>query len=422
MKFMKKQMITIVLYIIVISAAIFIIYNVISALDAQIVKISVPGDDYYAFTRETPENYEPPKTTAAEKTTQNTTGPLPDDNNSKSTAAVKYTGDLELPVDGATGYASVDTEFLSKNEHYLLYTLKAGTAFQVILESGDWWLICPDGVTTGWVQHIYCMINLPDVIPSIIYNNTNAYSSIFRCFYISDINIPGITGGQLYKYSDRKDGKAYNKRLQKYEYIVPVLYSTAKRIYKAQKYALKNGETLVVYEGYRPNGAQTRVYKAMLELIEDNPDAQRSFGAWSMTWFIASGISSHQFGYAIDVSLAKVVEKEEAITGKYKYTQISMCIEYIMPTPVHELSSRAVTFTKGVAVESFDAWQNATLSEGMLKSPKACDLQKYCTDAGLTPLASEWWQFNDLYTLSELTDKCRAEFEIKDCLSVAPEN
>lgn len=26
-------------------------------------------------------------------------------------------------------------------------------------------------------------------------------------------------------------------------------------------------------------------------------------------------------------------------------------------------------------------------------------LQQYCTNAGLSPLASEWWHFNDLATL-----------------------
>ena len=88
---------------------------------------------------------------------------------------------------------------------------------------------------------------------------------------------------------------------------------------------------------------------------------------------------------------------------------------------MHELSARAATFTKGVTVESLDAWKNAAFSDGMTDNPKARDLQKYCTDAGLTPLASEWWQFNDLHTLSDITKKCQAKFEIKDCLSVAPD-
>jgi len=414
---MKKRITSLIIYLIVLVGSVWLVYNLIKALDAEITRLPETTEDNYAFTRPDPVTRAPPVTEAA--VTQPATDPPAD--NSKISNAVKYSGDLELPVNGATGYASVGMDILSTDNYTAIYTLKPGEAFQILREDGEWWLIlCPDGVTLGWVQHIFCMINLPDVIPSVIYKNTNAYSSLYRCYYGSAIKIPGITGQQLYKYSDKPDGRAYNKRLKKDEYIVPVLYSMAKRIYIAQKNAMKNNDSLVIYEGYRPLETQTKVYKAVQDLAEKDPNVQRGFGAWNMSWFIAGSISSHQFGYAIDVSLAQIVETQEAIAGKYKYTQVTMSIEYIMPTQIHELSATAITFTKGITPESPDAWKDAKFSEGMLNTPKAQDLQKYCTGAGLTPLASEWWHFNDLNTLSELKIKCQAKFEIKDCLSVAP--
>ena len=41
------------------------------------------------------------------------------------------------------------------------------------------------------------MINLPDVIPSIIYDDTNSYSSIFRS---NGKDIDGITYKVMYRY------------------------------------------------------------------------------------------------------------------------------------------------------------------------------------------------------------------------------
>ena len=51
----------------------------------------------------------------------------------------------------------------------------------------------------------------------------------------------------------------------------------------------------------------------------------------------------------------------------------------------------------------------------------ALGLQRYCTGAGLTPLSSEWWHFNDLETRSQVLDRAgTGGFEIKACLSTAP--
>jgi len=285
--------------------------------------------------------------------------------------AIIYSGKFELPIDGATGYASVIVEVYD-GDYNLLTTLKPGQAFRILKEDGTWWKIYfkteTETEVVGWLKHNLCMINLPDIIPSIIYDNTNAYGSVFTA---NEMPIEGITGQRLYSYSENKDGRLYNERLGRNEYIVPVLYAMAERICAAQRNALKNDDTLVIYEGFRPFETQNKVYGEVLKL----PSGQKNFGSYSMSAFIAYGISNHQMGYAIDTSLGNIIGTDYIVTGKYKYPKYNY-IEHIMPCQIHELSVKA------------------TLANAK-NNKYAQNLQKYCKDAGLSPLSSEWWHFND---------------------------
>lgn len=48
-------------------------------------------------------------------------------------------------------------------------------------------------------------------------------------------------------------------------------------------------------------------------------------------------------------------------------------------------------------------------------------LQGYCTDAELSPLASEWWHFNDLTARSSVLGQLGSGgFTITRCRSIAP--
>ena len=331
-----------------------------------------------------------------------------------------HAGELELPINGATGYASLDINLMSGNE--TLATLKAGTAFLIIKEEGEWWQVSVDttaGATVGWVQHIYCMINLPDVIPSIVYDNTNVYSSAFMS---SEEFIPGVTGERLYSYSDKFGGRAFNERLQKDEFIMPVLYSTAKRLSAAQRNALESGDTLILYEAFRPYSAQMAVVNGLTAFANANPHirANVSTPTWNMSWFIATGVSNHQIGYAVDVSVAEVREIVELETGGYKYRQVTQAVYYEMPTYIHELSVRAISQTRPISPDLVDSWRGAELSEGMKNSPPAQALRLYCTEAGFTPLASEWWHFNDLHTRFAMPRRGNGNFEIKEMFSIPP--
>lgn len=307
-----------------------------------------------------------------------------------------YVGNLELPVISATGFTSVPLELKKTADHAseTVQILEAGTAFEILQEDGDWWLIQNEN-STGWVLHKYCFINLPDVIPSIIYNNTNTYSAKYIS---SGKSIPNITGQALYS------GKSFNKRLGKEEFIVPVLYSMSKKIYLAQQYALADGNSLIIYEGYRPYSTQQAIVNELTKLATTDFEvaAGISTSPWSIDWFIATNISNHQVGYAIDVSLAKVHLKEEIAIGEYASINITKYTEYTMPTVIHELSLASATFQSPVSAISPTAWKTVKLSDRMNKA--AINLQTYNTKAGLTPLASEWWHFNDLDAMNETKD------------------
>lgn len=330
--------------------------------------------------------------------------------------AVYYDGDdFELPLNGATGYASVDMDIFWENN--TVDRLRAGEAFVILEElrgnDADWWIVSVKG-KVGLVRHIYCMINLPDVIPSIVYINANAYSSVFL---VDGKEIPNITGKALYSYNtlERRDGKAENNRLNDYEYIMPVLYSTAKKIAAAQRYALENGDTIIMYEAYRPYETQQLVARAVQSLSAADADVRRALNTspWSTGWFIATGTSNHQEGYAVDITLGMVIDDIDKITGDYKYKKVVTYFPYQMPTEIHDLGRAAAVYTSP---------NSRTLSAAMAANEYALNLQKYCINAGLSPLASEWWHFNDEETRGRLSKRSDGRYEITECLSKAPIN
>lgn len=301
------------------------------------------------------------------------------------------------PFEGALAVLDPGTPFLIRREN----------------EEGDWWYVqCKQG--EGWIENRYCLINLPDVVPSMVYNATNSYQSRFMTL---GREIPNVTGRAFYP------GSSYNGRLERDEFMMPVLYSMSKRICQAQQAALAQGNTLVLYEGYRPHSVQTVVYKALSALSRQDSAVKEAVTGkpWNLSWFIAGGYSNHQRGFAIDVTLAQVQKAELQSIGGCPVLRVLEYEEYTMPTPIHELSRAAATFTAPVASHSPSAWRSAQLTGAMGKCEPALALQRYCTGAGLTPLASEWWHFNDLETRTSVLDNLSVGgYKISACLSTAP--
>ena len=360
-----------------------------------------------------------PDTNTQTNNTENTTGSMNNTDGNSIQVAIndselpEYNFYFELPLNGSTGYASIAMNMVkSPTSSTVVKKLSAGDGFRILEEDGNWWKV-KTGETTGYVKHKYCMINLPDIIPSIVYDDTNSYQSLFTSSYTA---IPNVTGEKLY------DVLAYNKRLEKDEYRMPIIYAMAKKIMKAQQAALKDDYSLKIYETFRPYETQKRVASNLKELMENNKDVYNGIygGGWSEDWFIAQSISNHQRGVAMDVSLVKVEDTQIKTTGEYKYLEVTQYMEEEMPTKMHELSDKAVTFKYGVQTSSKTAWKSVPLATSMTEGAKR--LQKYCTEADLTPLSSEWWHFNDLDAKQEIgSNYSTGRYYIEDGFSIVPE-
>ena len=281
-------------------------------------------------------------------------------------------GVFELPVAGATGWAARTLPLYEQPQASsgTVSTLVAGQGFVILEEQGDWWNVQLDTDTVGWVEHSGCFINLPDIIPSIVYNISNAQSSLKRS---TGLEIPNITGQVLY------DAWTFNQRLDRHEFVSPVLYATSEKIALLQKAALSNGDTVVMYEAFRPRETQQKVVSNLSYLMSTNEDVNSAINTppWSISSFIATSLSNHQRGAAIDVSLGRVISQENRSTGGYAYIHITESEEYAMPSPMHELSPLAA-------------------SSRITELSGAARLRGYCVDeAGFDPMSSEWWHFND---------------------------
>ncbi len=249
---------------------------------------------------------------------------------------------------------------------------------------------------TGWVDKELIFVNLPDLLPSVAYNLTNSTGSIFRA--VDGMEIPNVTGKRFYQAK-----RQFSERLNRYEFIVPCMFTLAERLAKVQAAAMSNGDTLVIYETFRPASVQSAVRDSFGSLWDNNSavsaDMNKAIAmgyARSQGWFISGGTSNHQAGLAVDMSLAKgdPAELHEYELGGVTYRKYESWTEYEMPTQMHELSSAAIRYKAPVSSyvmpAALDNWtEQFTTSEGAKR------LQRYCTDAGLIPLASEWWHFND---------------------------
>lgn len=318
----------------------------------------------------------------------------------------------ELPLPGATGYASVplDLRQQSDAQAVILKWLSPGTGYVIDEERGAWFYVTGEDFS-GWVQSALSFVNLPDIIPSIIYDNTNNYASRFLS---SGKEIPGITGQALYH------SQTFNPRLGREEYIMPVLYPMAVRIYKAQQCALAAGESLKMYEGYRPYAVQQTIVRALSDLADKDPQVMAGITTppWEMEWFIATSVSNHQLGYAMDVTLVKIDTSEQVDIEGYATVRITAHTEYEMPTKIDELSMASATFTGPVPTRSAE-WDKATLNASM--NDNAVRLQQYCTGAGLYPLASEWWHFNDIHAMQAAGENTGVgDFTLDKIYSVPP--
>lgn len=316
--------------------------------------------------------------------------------------------EFELSVIGATGYVSVNTQVysdrgLSVAEDELLAT----DAFYITEDLGLVWRIQSYGGIDGYIDNSTCFINLPDIIPSIVYNITNSSASIFVS---SGKEIPHVTGEKLMDYYK------YNERYDKDMYLALIQYPMAYKIQEAQNSALKDGNTLVIYESYRTYEAQMRVADSLVEFAatDDEVNAGLTKSPWALNWFIATGLSTHQKGCAIDVTIARINRFDILNCGEHRFISVTDYDEYEMQCPIHELSTQAVSLAYPVNGRN-NQWVDVPNNSMMTEASKL--LKKYCTDAKMAPLASEWWHFDDWDAVDNLGNNYYTEYYFSYCVS-----
>lgn len=323
--------------------------------------------------------------------------------------------DFELPLRGATGFASVATPLYSDVARTAQRSsLTAGTPFTVLAQAApDTWQIRLSDGTKGYVENTCCYLNIADVVPSIVLDNTNSYAS---AFYSSDTALPNITGQALY------DAKTHNPRLGQEAFLVACNWQTVKKLYLAQQAALEAGYTLVINEAFRPMDVQLDIAATLKALYDSDTKVKTGIDTapWNISWFIANRPSTHQMGCAVDTSLAKVTEVEYRRCGDYRYPVVTGYTPCTMPTPIHELSAAAISLSKPVNSYSLTAWKSIAPASSMTED--ALRLRDFCTGAGLSPLASEWWHFNDLEVKGIVGERYTTDpFYLDTCLSEIPQ-
>ena len=258
---------------------------------------------------------------------------------------------FEKSTNGAKTYAVVNGIVVRKSasaKGARLKTVNAGTKMIAQGKEKNGFCKVKVGGKTGWVDIDDIMINLPDVYPSIQFKITNASKSIYKC---SGYSISKTTGKKLYS------GAANDTK------YAPLMYRTAKRLDKARKSADSAGYTLRVYDSYRPYSVTKNIYTNFLHDLSGNSKKAKAMrkavngSGMTQNNFLAPGVSSHNRGVALDVTM---VNKK---TGK----------EAKMQSNMHELSTKSIP-----------SKNNA----------EAKKLRKFFVNAGFTPLKSEWWHFD----------------------------
>ena len=268
---------------------------------------------------------------------------------------------FSLPIRGAAVYP---VRAVSLNGR----TLKAGTAMVALKESGSRVQVSFQS-ETGWIGRNLLAVNLPDVLPDIVYDMNYNYSAVMKA---SGVPIPGVTGCRLYSWGNRKTGKWYNPRLERKEFTVPVSIAFAHKIAALASLAEQEGYQLMIWDAYRPYQVTVKIYKAASALAAVNQRVREGFSAngWNQGWFLSSGVSAHNRLIAIDCTLLWPDGEQPD-----------------MPSNLDELSWRAAKVqTPGSTV----------YASGMTEASK--DLDRMAAKAGMRGIASEWWHFQDTDT------------------------
>ena len=213
-----------------------------------------------------------------------------------------------------------------------------GTVFQIVgtLAGNDTIWYVQNGDTCGWAEGSYLGIDFgfyaQSIGATVKMQITNQSSSQFR---VNGQAIQNVTGRALYS------GMTIN----------PLQYNFAKIVGQAALNANAGGDTLVIYETYRPQDVTNKVAGYYRDTVNASSELRNYLSGYNLSAFLADNSSQHNRGCAVDVSLA----------GK----------EDMMPSDMHELGP---------------------LASG--SNSYSSTLASYFTRARAKTIGSEWWHFD----------------------------
>lgn len=252
-----------------------------------------------------------------------------------------------------------------------------GKAYCVLDEKDGMFAIRLNG-ETAYIDANLCLINLPEYMGDLCsYWITKSFATYSM---IHEYYIPEVTDEIAMGYE--------NIQLADGTYLVPLLYPAAQKLVTAAHAAREQGYNIKIYDAFRPNIATKNNYELTekildmpiplethtgVDVTEDLPEPVidpetelplityrmvMTDGKYSLSNFLAKGVSSHNYGIALDLTL------EKANSGE----------ELQMQTSIHDLSHHSVVSNNN---------KNAKL------------LAKIMTGAGFGTLSTEWWHFQD---------------------------
>ena len=209
-------------------------------------------------------------------------------------------------------------------------TAAAASAWCVLGQEGQY-LKIRYGDRDGYIDSNYCMINLPEYIGNLCaYDITNSYNSIYL---VHEYGIKDVSGTVILGYEDILVGED--------QFLVPLLYPVAQRLITAGLEARSRGYTLKIYDSFRPQDATDDIYRKAQTILGSNVPSKTysgkkvtdlhlvnwgpaegeeiiegadygalsyrrlmtNNGSFSLSSFLAPGISRHNYGLAMDLTL-----------------------------------------------------------------------------------------------------------------------
>ncbi len=277
--------------------------------------------------------------------------------NSQGIAQPKI-GSFTATLYGARAWAnqSLNIRQSASKSSTLLGNVPEGGKMTILSDVSNGYLKIRYNGVEGYVFANYIFINLPDVMPDVYYEISNANASIFKT---AGYNISNVTGKNLYGFT-----KMYNEKIDKTTYYAPLLYPVAVKFQKAYNSAKAEGYSFKVYDSYRPQPVEKLVtanYKALYDsnaTVRNKVDYDKEGNSWGYGWFMTkTGTSRHCQAIALDLTLTD--SKGNNLT---------------MQSTIHTLDT-----------SSLRKYNNANANK----------LSSFMTSAGFSTLASEWWHYED---------------------------